>query len=293
MEGEWRTRFPLTGIREATTEPQDAMLHRAVEALEADDRIRGAWLAGSFAAGEADAFSDLDLHCYVPDAVFAALDVEAWKPLVHAFTPTVLASTFAGGAVGGYALTAEWIHVDLSIHGERDLEFPAERPVIPLFDRQGRVPTIPGSPIAEGEPYFPADAVDLYFYLFGKMAAVVARNEPLLLNNGVVAERDLCLTQLFYAERGIRHRGGAKRVRPFLTAEQYETLASLPGIDGTLDRCIEAGLALARVFVARGRGLAARTGADWPYELERATIKHVERSLGVTVGIEPRPVEGK
>lgn len=289
MEGEWHTRFPLTGIREATTAPLDAVLRRAVKALEADDRIIGAWLAGSFAAGQADAFSDLDLHCYVRDAIFAKLDAEAWKSLVHAFTPTVMASTFQGGGVGGYALTPEWLHVDLSVHGERDLEFPAERPVIRLFDRGGKVPTIPGVPIAEGEPYFPADTVNLYFYFFGKMVAVVARNEPLLLNNGVVAERDLCLTQLFYAERGIRHRGGAKRVRPFLTAEQYDTLVSIPAIDGTLDRCIEACLALARVFVARGRALAARTGAVWPYELERATVEHVERNLGVATGIEPLP----
>jgi hypothetical protein len=288
MEGEWRTRFSLAGIRQATTMPQEALLHKAVRALEADDRVRGAWLAGSFAAGRADAFSDLDLHCYVRGAIFAQLDVEAWKPLVHAFTPTVMASTFPGGQVGGYALTPEWIHIDLSVHSENDLEFPAGRPVIPLFDRVARVPTIPGSPIAEGDPYFPADAVDLYFYLFGKMVAVVARNEPLLLNNGVVAERDLCLTQLFYAERGLRHSGGAKRVRPFLTAEQYGTLVSLPAIDGTLDRCIEACLALARVFVARGRVLADRTGAIWPYGLERATVEHVERNLGVSTGIEPR-----
>lgn len=290
MEGEWQTHFPLAGIRQATTVPQEAMLHNAVAALEADDRLSGAWLAGSFAAGLADPFSDLDLHCYVRDAIFAELDADTWKPMVHAFTPTVMASTFGGGQVGGYALTPDWIHVDLSVHSEMDLEFPAERPVMPLFDRLGRLPTIPGSPIAGGEPFFPTDAVDLYFYLFGNMVTVVARNEPLLLNNGVVVERDLCLTELFYAERGLRHQGGAKRVRPFLTAEQYETLVSLPAIDGTLDRCVEACLALARVFVARGRALAARTGALWPYELERATGEHVERNLGVETGIDPLPL---
>ena len=47
MVGEWQTRFPFTGIRQATTAPQDALLHRAIEALEADDRISGAWLAGA------------------------------------------------------------------------------------------------------------------------------------------------------------------------------------------------------------------------------------------------------
>lgn len=67
-------------------------------------------------------------------------------------------------------------------------------------------------------------------------------------------------------------------------------MLSIPAIDGTLDRCIEACLALARVFVARGRALAARTGAVWPYELERATVEHVERNLGVATGIEPLPL---
>lgn len=118
------------------------------------------------------------------------------------------------------------------------------------------------------------------------MVTVVARNEPLLLNNGVVAARDLCLTALLCAERGIRRTGGAKRVRPFLSEEQYALLRGLPAIDGTLDACIEACLAVARIFIPRGRALARRVGARWPEELEQATITHVEEALGVGIGIE-------
>lgn len=285
MDGNWQTRFPLTGIREASIAPLQQLLQHAVQTLGSDERVQALWLGGSFADGRADPFSDLDLHCCVDDTVFAALHPDSWKDFVHAFTDFVMASTFPGGDIGGYALTPEWLHVDLSVHRQTGLEFPADLPVMPLFDRIGIVPERAPHAIVQGAPYFPNQAVNLYLYLFGKMPAVVARNEPILLNNGVVAERDICLTQLFYGERGVRHAGGAKRVRPFLSSEQYEALVTLPPLDGTLDTCIEACLAVARLFIPRGRRLAATTGSVWPKELERATVSHVEHSLGVPIGI--------
>src|SRR5262249_58800095 len=80
----------------------------------------------------------------------------------------------------------------------------------PLFDKTGAIP--PSGPVPRppclGEPYFPAAAVDFYFYLFGNLVTVVGRDELLLATNGVVALRDNCLTPLLLAERGIRRAGG-------------------------------------------------------------------------------------
>lgn len=286
MDGTWQTRYPLTGIRAATTAPQEALIDRASAVFGDDPDVLALWLGGSFAADRADPYSDVDLHCCVPDEMLASLGREGWKGMLHRVTPTVMATTFRDGLVGGYALTPEWTHVDLILHGTGSLHFNGSFPVRPLFDRTGRVTAREGPPITAGRPYFPAETVDFYFYLFGNLATVVARNEPLLLNNGVVAARDVCLTALLCAERGIRKSGGAKRVRPFLSDEQYQLLQRLPAIDGTLDACIEACLAVARVFIPRGRALALRVGAHWPDELERATIAHVESALGVDIGID-------
>jgi predicted nucleotidyltransferase len=51
-------------------EERDALLTRIVHVLEADSRVVAAWLAGSFGRGEADAWSDLDLHVAVATDLF-------------------------------------------------------------------------------------------------------------------------------------------------------------------------------------------------------------------------------
>lgn len=51
---------------------RDALLARIVDLLQADRRVGAAWLSGSFGGGEADVWSDLDLHIAVEDAAFSA-----------------------------------------------------------------------------------------------------------------------------------------------------------------------------------------------------------------------------
>ncbi|MGH2562494.1 MAG: aminoglycoside 6-adenylyltransferase [Thermomicrobiales bacterium] len=51
---------------------RDALLARIVQALEGDARVRAAWLSGSFGRGEADEWSDFDLHIAVQDEHFSA-----------------------------------------------------------------------------------------------------------------------------------------------------------------------------------------------------------------------------
>lgn len=57
-------------LRHATA--RDDLLSRIVPDLEADARVAAAWLAGSFGRGDADEWSDLDLHIAVADEHFAA-----------------------------------------------------------------------------------------------------------------------------------------------------------------------------------------------------------------------------
>jgi predicted nucleotidyltransferase len=49
------------------TRQRDNLLARIVGVLDADVRVRSAWLSGSFGRGEADAWSDFDLHVAVED----------------------------------------------------------------------------------------------------------------------------------------------------------------------------------------------------------------------------------
>jgi len=109
---------------------------------------------------------------------------------------------------------------------------------------------------------------------------VVGRDEPVLGTNGAVQLRDTCLVPLMHAEEGIVRSGGNKRVRAFLTDDQHQLLEGLPAIDATLESVIGSYAATSDLFVARGRALAERTGEDWPVDLEEATRRHLERSIG-------------
>ena len=54
----------------------DELIERALSVVRADDRITAAWLEGSFAAGTADAWSDVDLYIAVRDADYDAVVAE-------------------------------------------------------------------------------------------------------------------------------------------------------------------------------------------------------------------------
>ncbi len=56
--------------------PQRALLDRLVAALGEDERILAAWVIGSLARGDADAYSDVDVLVAVRAEDFAALVVD-------------------------------------------------------------------------------------------------------------------------------------------------------------------------------------------------------------------------
>jgi predicted nucleotidyltransferase len=275
--------YPLSGIREATTERQLQLLEHAVEVLRADERIHAAWLAGSFATGEADPWSDLDIHCLVDDELAEAFAGEGWKDVLAAITPTVMATSFPPGTVGGYALTPDWIHLDLVFRPRSS--FAADRHAAgarALFDRIGALDDLPAAPPVEVDPWFPKETVDWFFYMLGNIVTVVGRDDAALAMLGVLTVRDTCLVPLFLAERGIQRRGGVKRLNHWLSQEQRAVLESLPPLVATVDSVVDAQLHVARIFIERGRALAARLDADWPDELESATLRHVENGLGIS-----------
>lgn len=280
------TTYPLTGVRAATTAPQEALLELARAILHADERFLAAWLVGSFATGEADPWSDLDLHCCVKDAAADDLRGDGWKMVLQRITSTIMATTFPKPLIGGYALTPDWTHLDLVFVPRHAFDAAMLSGMRPLDKTGTLLPSgpIPRPPI-QGDPYFPAEAVDLYFYFLGNLVTVLGRGELLLATNGTIARRDSCLVPLLLAERGIRRAGGQKRLNPFLSSEQVRLLEALPPIMPTVDAVVACETALARIFLPRGRALAARTGARWPAELEAATLAHVERGLGVALAI--------
>lgn len=268
------------------TDAQTDLLNGALAACHADARILGAWLSGSFGQGVGDEYSDIDLHCYVADEELMGVE-EGWRDWLAAATPTVHAQQLgsaSSGAFGLVAITPEWEHLDVWFfsrsHVSRREDWAGTRP---LFDSGSLLPSEVVPPATPGEPWFPRQAVETFFYALGSLPGVVGRGEVLLLPSGVMVLRDLGLVPLMHAERGLAPKGGLKRFSQHLTQEQRDVLAAMPPIQLDMPSLIESHLWLARVFLPRARALAERVGADYPHAYEQATLDHIERSLGVSV----------
>lgn len=276
------TRYPLTGIHAATTERQTALLEHAVSVLRGDERFLAGWLAGSFATGEADPWSDLDIHLCIDDAFADDVAGDGWKDVLATFTPTVMATGLPAPTLGGFSLTPEWIHVDLvfRLRSQFDAAKHAAGGRL-LFDHAHLLDDLPPAAPVEVEPWFPRETVDWFFYMLGNIVTVVGRDDAALAMLGVLTVRDTCLVPLLLAARGVRRRGGVKRLNHWLTADERVLLESLPPLVATVDSVVDAQLQLARIFIERGRALAERLGAEWPDALEAATLRHVEQGLGI------------
>lgn len=267
--------------------PERAQLRRHQELIDAavaaaadDDRILAAWLVGSLTTDRADVWSDIDFHVLVGEADSKAFLRGGWRDFIQSFTPTVMTRAFDFG-FGGFAITPDWMHFDLAVHPGRP-DIRAGSGFTPLLDRSGDA--IPADAVLHttvtGDPYYPAAVVDWFFYMLGNLAAVVGRNEAVLGTNGVISIRDTALVPLMYAEAGIVRTGGNKRLSPFLNGEQAAALSQLPPIAPTMESVVDGYAVVAAEFVRRGRSLADRLGERWPSELEEATSRHLQRSIG-------------
>lgn len=278
---------PTGPVAPPPTEAQERLIERAAAVTRADDRILAAWLGGSFGNGTADAYSDVDLHCLVGDESVDWFR-EHWADLARQISPLVLATPIPG-IIGGYTLTPQWLHLDLVIHPRSGFDPASAAGLRPLFDRTGDTLPPPAAPPrpGPGEPYFPAAAVDFYFYLLGNLAVVLGRGEIVLASNGAVMRRDVGLVPVMLAENGVHKTDGNKRLNVYLSGEQRSFLEGLPPVRAERESVIRFDRLVAVDLIRRGRALAERAGARWPAELEAATLGYLRRCLGVDFGRAP------
>ncbi|MGH2533290.1 MAG: hypothetical protein ACRDJW_13405 [Thermomicrobiales bacterium] len=68
--------------REARSEqsalPRETMIARVREVCQADERLVGALMYGSFARGEGDAYSDIEFALFFADVALPGIDQRAW-----------------------------------------------------------------------------------------------------------------------------------------------------------------------------------------------------------------------
>lgn len=257
---------------EAYRQSREALLATIVETLTGDERVVAAWLTGSYARGDADAVSDIDLTTVIADEHAATLCrraemVTAWPPAermqlltqfgqpanVHennhnapeggAFTSVLYqpSARVDGHRVGGHIV--DWILVPYS---------KARRPDGSrlLFERAPIPPALPPAPI---EPATLAAQVAERIAFIWMMAAVVAKY---LVRGDLGLVRcwidELNLTALDVERRlagsSGEYRKGPSRALP-LTTTSKELAMALTNLCGKVEELMG---------VAGGMGIALR-----------------------------------
>jgi hypothetical protein len=239
----------------------DALLARVIAVLEADQRVRALWLAGSVGRGVADAGSDLDLVVTV-SSVDAFADPAVWAVLRPAIATPI------PGMPGCFAFTTrEGLRVDVV------LETPAQVAVSPyvqrvrVFDRDGLEPPAPDGR-SEGPDLQRMQAIvtELHRQAAIFPGAVVARADWLL---GQVAVHNyrLMLYDLFVESNRPLPAMGVKQWSSKLTGSQREVLAGLDPPTADREGVVTAMGAVVSAIARHGRAALESAGGVWPDDL--------------------------
>ena len=108
---------------------REALLARVVQTLEADARVTAAWLSGSHGLGEADEWSDLDLHIVVADEHFGAFANEHETLFAQVGKPILVLGDLPSDSMpGGRFLLVQYAPYMLEIDWNIGPAHAAQRP---------------------------------------------------------------------------------------------------------------------------------------------------------------------
>lgn len=178
--------------------------------IEADGRIGAAWLEGSFGRGNADRYSDLDIHLLLPEhglTDFQA-DVEAWLSSIR---PLALFNRMFDGKMVN-ALTHDGLRLDVWLHPGESITLEQGKTLV-LFDTDGRI-RFDKTP-QPADPATVAAALERqtreFWRCIALLPSVLGRNELIAGFMGLVVEVNL-LTEILIAGHGIRRDRGVKNL---------------------------------------------------------------------------------
>jgi hypothetical protein len=231
--------------------------------------VRAVWLGGSFASGDADAYSDVDIHCLVDDA--GTFDGDGWKPILEAISPTVAANQIPNSRVVVFAITPEWEHIDLAF-----FERPSAGPKLALFDPDDLLHDIAADP-SPAAPWT-RQHVEMFLYILGNLVTVVGRGEYATASFGSLLLMHTHLVPLMLAARGIAQRGGLKRLSSWLTNDEIAVVNAMPAQDATRDAVVAGHIYVARHYLPLARSVTQ----NYPHAYEQATLRYLETHLGIT-----------
>ena len=226
-----RIEDPLLALARA----RDALLGRIVRLLEADDRVAAAWLLGSFGRGEADAWSDLDLHVVVGDEHLEAFLTERPRLYARAGRPLLVQDEMPSDALDGARFQLVVFDGPVEVDWNIGPLGRARRPEasVLLFDRAG-VPLLTLPPLSPEERRARARERLIFFWAMAPIAVKYAgRGETRRVGRQV----ELLTQPLIVLWRLVNEPRGPDPWRPQVTNRPLEPAldALLPLLGETID----------------------------------------------------------
>jgi predicted nucleotidyltransferase len=261
------------------TPEQQSLLDQLVTALRPDDRIGSAWLTGSLGAGRGDAWSDIDITLVVAAGDIQDLLGDLMRP-DGPLPATALRLSQFGRLVNG--TTPDLMRFDLVLVTPDEFARQDPAGVRLLFGDASQAP--PQRPAPSQDPAAAARRIEglvtEFLRILSLAPVAVGRREWVVMQDGVGHLRRL-LIELMLEENDIgpAERGGAKKLYPFLTAEQIAELEALAPPRAVKAELIAANRDLRDRFLPRARRVAGERGAAWPADWEAAVMSGLARDL--------------
>jgi hypothetical protein len=248
------------------------LFDRAAGVFGADERVRGMWLHGALARGDADAGSDLDISLAVRDEDVAGFAAQ-WQQWLAEITPTLSARPLGPGSF--YALTTTGERLDVFTEPVGKLPDTVLTRRVLVFDRDGVDRLIPPPDDPPPDAGTIAYLVEETLRQAANFPVVVVRDDWLM---GVIAVQQvqLFLYQLFAESNKPMPPSGPKQWSHKLTGYQRRVLEGLPAAAPDERSVMAAREAALAVFFREAPPIARRGGVPWPAALEAGVRSYLD-----------------
>ena len=248
--------------------------------VAADNRIKAAWLEGSFGRGNPDRYSDLDFHFLLVDYDLRAFkaDVEAWLSTIR---PLVLCNFLFDDRMIN-ALTHDGLRIDIWFHTEDHVTIDPSKARV-VFNHGDYIRFAQGT--ARADPFAVAQRLEQqtkeFWRCIALLPSVVGRNELITAFLGLTIETNV-LTDLILTGYGIARDRGVKNLNQFLPPDLRQAIEAALSLHGLSPASLtKAHLALARIVQEQGRIIADKHQYTYPDRLEEAVLNYVSKELAL------------
>lgn len=263
-------------MRTPATDLQQSFIDDVRRAVQGDDRIRAAWLEGSFGRGDADAYSDVDLHLLLDPSHETGFRAGAEQWLTAIRRLVLYRLLFDGRMIN--AMTDDALRIDLWLHAGASTGVRRDR-IVALKEAPGVLQSQPALRAEAAPPERLGATITEFWRCIAMMPVFIGRDERLVGLMGLNVEQGLAV-DILCDGYGIVRDAGVKKLNPFLPVDLRHELEAALDLQGlTIAGLAAAHLRLAALIKHHGRVVAARHHIPYPGAVEDTAITTVRNCL--------------